>query len=49
MSNSVYAVTKDRNLSYQTLRISMSYLTKEEEIDTFLEVFDACYKKLLLK
>ena len=49
MSNSVYAVTKDRNLSYQTLRISMSYLTTEEEIETFLEVFDSCYRRLLLK
>ena len=49
MSNSVYAVTKDRDLSYQTLRISMSYLTTEEEIETFLEVFDSCYRRLLLK
>jgi len=49
MSNSVYAVTKNRDLSYQTLRISLSYLTTEEEIKTFLEVFDSCYRRLLLK
>ena len=49
MSNAVYALTKDRDLSYQTLRISLSYLTTEEEVNTFLEVFDECYNKLLLK
>lgn len=49
MSNSVYAVTKNRELSYQTLRVSMSYLTTEEEIDKFLKEFDSCYNRLLLK
>lgn len=49
MSESVYAVTKDKNLASQSLRISLSYLTKEEDIDTFLEVFDSCYKGLILK
>ena len=49
MSNSVYALTKDRDLSSTSLRISLSYLTTEEEIDKFLEVFDKCYHKLLLK
>lgn len=49
MSNSVYAVTKNRDLSYQTLRISISYLTKEEEVYEFLEVFDDSYRRLLLK
>jgi len=49
MSNSVYAVTKNRELSYQTLRVSISYLTTMEEIDKFLEVFDSCYNRLLLK
>lgn len=49
MSNSVYAVTKNRELSYQTLRISISYLTTEEEIDKFLQEFDSCYNRLLLK
>ena len=49
MSNAVYALTKNRDLSYQTLRISISYLTTTEEINTFLEVFDECYRRLLLK
>jgi len=46
MSNSVYALTKDKELSNSSLRISLSYMTTEEEIDKFLEVFDECYKKL---
>lgn len=46
MSNSVYALTKDKELSSGSLRISLSYLTTEEEIDKFLEIFDKCYKKL---
>jgi len=46
MSNSVYAVTKDEELANHSLRVSISYLTTEEEIDEFLRVFDECYKKL---
>lgn len=46
MSNSVYALTKDKELSNGSLRISLSYMTTEEEINKFLEVFDECYKKL---
>ena len=46
MSNSVYAVTKDKELSSGSLRISLSYMTTEEEIDKFLSVFDECYRKL---
>lgn len=49
MSNSVYAVTKDKEKASNTIRISLSYLTTEEEIDKFLEVFDKCYNHLLLK
>lgn len=49
ISNAVYALTKNKELSYQTLRISLSYLTTEEEIDTFLKVFNECYERLLLK
>lgn len=49
ISNSVYALTKNKELSYQTLRISLSYLTTEEEINIFLEEFDSCYRRLLLK
>lgn len=46
MSNSVYALTKDRELSNHSMRISLSYMTTEEEVDTFLKIFDECYKKL---
>ena len=46
MSNAVYALTKDSELSNHSLRISLSYKTTEEEIDKFLEIFDDCYKKL---
>ena len=46
MSNSVYALTKDKELSNASLRISLSYLTTELEVEKFLEVFDECYKKL---
>jgi len=46
MSNSVYALTKDKELSNESLRVSLSYLTTEKEIDKFLQVFDECYRKL---
>ena len=46
MSNAVYALTKDKDLSNHSLRVSLSYKTTEEEIDKFLSVFDECYKKL---
>lgn len=49
MSNAVYAVTKNRELASSSLRISLSYLTSLSEIERFLEVFDICYQKLLLK
>lgn len=45
-SNSVYALTKDEELSNHSLRISLSYKTTKEELDKFFEVFDECYKKL---
>ena len=46
VSRSVYALTKDRKRALSTLRISLSHLTTEEEIDLFLEAFDQCYQKL---
>lgn len=46
MSNSVYALTKDKELSNGSLRISLSYMTTDLDVDKFLEVFDECYKKL---
>lgn len=49
MSKAVYAVTKNKSLAYQSLRISLSYLTTKEEINTFLNAFDDCYRELILK
>lgn len=46
MSDAVYAVTKDRTKAMHSIRVSISHLTKEEEIDTFLDVFEKCLKKL---
>ena len=46
MSNSVFALTKDKELASHSLRISLSYKTTKEEIMEFFKVFDECYKKL---
>lgn len=46
-SRPVYALTKDRKLALSTLRISLSHLTTEEEIESFLEVFERSYKNLV--
>ena len=49
MSDAVYAVTKDRERATHSVRISLSYLTTDSEIDEFLEKFAKCYEKLNLK
>lgn len=49
ISHAVYALTKNRELANQSLRISLSHLTTSDEIATFLEKFDECLKKLQLK
>ena len=38
-SKSVLAITGDSNLASNTIRISLSHLTREEDIDNFLSVF----------
>ena len=45
-SASVYAVTKDKEKASRSIRISLSYLTTKEELDTFIRVFNDCIKKL---
>lgn len=45
-SRPVYAMTKDRKRALSTLRISLSHLTTEDELNLFLHYFDICYKKL---
>ncbi len=46
MSDSVYEVTNDKERAMHSLRISLSHLTTEEEVLTFLKVFEECYQKL---
>ncbi|PHV71544.1 aminotransferase V [Sporanaerobium hydrogeniformans] len=43
-SRPVMALTKDRKNALESWRISLSYLVTEEEIETFLNIFDKCYK-----
>ena len=45
----VFEVTKDETRASYSVRISLSGLTTNEEVETFLKAFDACYKKLNLK
>lgn len=47
ISKSVYALTKDENRAKSSIRISLSHLTKESDIEYFLEKFDVCYKELI--
>lgn len=42
-SRPVYALTKNRKRALSTLRISLSHLTTEEEVDQFV----SCFKKIL--
>ena len=48
-SKAVYAVTKDEKKAVTSLRISLSSLTTDKEIDKFLEAFNKCYEELSLK
>lgn len=45
-SKLVYALTKDKTLASSSVRISLSHLTTEEEIDTFLKKIDEYMKEL---
>ncbi len=45
-SKAVYALTKDKDRSRSSVRISLSYKTTEEEIEEFLKIFDKCYNRL---
>ena len=47
ISKSVYALTKREDVARSTLRISLSYLTSNEEIEQFMKSFDKNYKKLI--
>lgn len=47
VSRPVYALTKNRKTAFSTIRISLSHLTTEEELEAFLACFDKIYKDLL--
>lgn len=44
-SKLVYALTQDKALSTSSIRVSLSSLTTEEEVNTFLETIDILYKE----
>ena len=46
-SKLVYALTRDKSLASTSIRISLSHLTTEFEIDEFLRIFDICYKEMV--
>ena len=48
-SLAVFSVTNDKEKASRSIRISLSHLTTEEEIEKFLTIFDKCYQKLKLK
>lgn len=46
ISRAVKAVTLDDKKAYHSIRISISRITTEEDIDNFLKAFDKSYRKL---
>lgn len=49
MSKSVYALTSDIEKAKSSIRISLSHLTTEKEINYFLECFNKCIDELNLR
>lgn len=45
-SKLVYALTKDKSLASTSIRLSLSHLTTNEEIEEFLQIFEECYREL---
>lgn len=45
-SKIVFALTKDKKLASTSLRLSLSYMTTEEELDAFFKAFTICYKDI---
>ncbi|MBQ2947319.1 MAG: cysteine desulfurase [Bacilli bacterium] len=45
-SKAVLELTNDLERASSSIRISLSYLTTEEEIEQFINIFDICYKEL---
>lgn len=49
LSNSIYAIYKDKDIASHSIRISLSYKNTMEEVDTFIKAFDKVYNKLMFK
>lgn len=45
-SKAVFAVSRNRKNAMSSFRISLSHLTTQEEIDSFLSIFEHCYREL---
>ena len=45
-SRAVYALSGDRRRALSSLRVSLSHLTTEGELEEFLKIFDDCYRLL---
>ena len=45
-SKAVFAVTHNKDNAQSSIRISLSHLTTEEELQEFVKAFDDCYQKL---
>ncbi|MGE5455622.1 MAG: cysteine desulfurase family protein [Ignavibacteriales bacterium] len=46
ISKAVLALTNDEKRAISSLRVSISYITIEKEIDEFISIFDKCYNSL---
>lgn len=47
VSRPVYAVTGDRRAALSTLRVSLSHLTTQDEVEKFLACFDECCRRFV--
>jgi len=44
-SKIIYAYTHNKSLALSSMRISLSHLTTKKDIQTFLDIFEQCYKE----
>ena len=49
ISKAVMALTHNEERAKSSIRVSISYVTTKEEIDTFIKCFKQCYSELRLK
>jgi len=45
-SKAVFAVSRNRQRAMNSIRISLSHLTTDEEISEFLDIFKTCYEEM---